>query len=168
MGVLSRAILLAAIAGLSAATAGPPAQPAPAQIRPRCLHGADETEMQRQRRLEALDASDLIVRILDRRPKDTAYPSWEELGDSPMVDTYRRVTGPRGDLARKIAWGADEPLPGWRIHYVAAQDAYAFSLTDLRDPCALTFASNDTGVVIAGRPADRRGQMRVIPLDSTQ
>ena len=74
--------------------------------------------------------------------------------------------GPRGDLARKIQWGAEQPLPGWEIHYIAAQDGYAFSLTDVRDPCSLTFASNDTGMLIQGRPADR-GPVRVIPLDST-
>ena len=158
--VVSRVVLLAVAAGLSA-------MPASAQTRPRCLHGMGETEVQKERRLEALDAADLIIRILDRRPKDTAYPSWETLGDSPMVSSYRGMAGRRGDLARKIAWGAAEPLPGWRIHYVAAQDGYAFSLTDLRDPCAMTFASNDTGIVIEGRPADRRGQVRVIPLDST-
>jgi len=78
------------------------------------------------------------------------------------------MAGPRGDLARKIQWGAEQPLPGWQIHYVAAQDGYAFSLTDLRDPCSLTFASNDTGMLIQGRPADRSGPARVIPLDSTR
>jgi hypothetical protein len=77
------------------------------------------------------------------------------------------MAGTWGDLVRKIDWDTDQPLPGWRIHYVAAQDGYAFSLSDLRDPCQFTFASNDTATVIQGRLADRRGQVRVIPLDST-
>jgi hypothetical protein len=134
---------------------------------PRCLHGERETDVQKQRRLEALDMADLIVRILDRRPRDAAYPSWEALGKSPMVNSYRGIAGKRGDLVRKIRWGADEPLPGWGIHYIATQDAYAFSLTDLRDPCALTFSANDTGMLVEGSPADRSGQGGVIPLDST-
>lgn len=143
--------------------------PGAAQTRaPRCLHGAGETDVQRQRRLEALDTADLIVRILDRRPRDGAYPEWETLGKSPMVNSYRGMAGRRGDLVRKIRWGSDQPLPGWGIHYVAEPDGYAFSLTDLRDPCGLTFAANDSGMLIEGTPADRRGQGGVIPLDSTQ
>ena len=159
---LSRLGLLLVLVGLSMA-------PAMAQTRgPRCLHGENETEVQAQRRLEALDAADLINRLIDRRPRESVYPTWEALGKSPMVASYRGIAGPRGDLVRKIEWGAEQPLPGWRIHYVAAMDGYAFSLTDLRDPCTLTFASNDTGTVIEGRPADRSGRVRVIPLDSTR
>jgi hypothetical protein len=142
--------------------------PAFAQTRaPRCLHGPDETDVQKQRRFEALDTADLLVRILDRRPRDTAYPSWDTLGKSPMVNSYRGMAGKRGDLVRKLRWGTDEPLPGWGIHYIATQDGYAFSLTDLRDPCELTFSANDSGMLVEGLPADRRGQGGVIPLDST-
>ena len=158
---LSRLGLLVAFVGLSMV-------PAMAQTRgPRCLHAEGETEAQVQRRVEALNAADLINRMIDRRPRNSAYPTWEEFGKSPMVASYLGMAGPRGDLARKIQWGTDQPLPGWQIHYVAAQDGYAFSLTDLRDPCELTFASNDAGMLIQGRPADRSGQIRVIPLDST-
>jgi hypothetical protein len=159
--VVSRLGFLLALIGLSMV-------PAMAQTRvPRCLHGDTETEVQLQRRIEALDAADLINRLIDRRPRGSAYPTWEALGNSQMVNSYRGMAGKRGDLVRKIEWGTDQPLPGWRIHYVAAQNGYAFSLSDLRDPCELTFASNDTGMVIEGRPADRSGQVRVIPLDST-
>lgn len=134
---------------------------------PKCLHGAGESDVQRQRRLEALDTVDLMVRILDRHPRDTGYPEWEALGESAMVNSYRGMAGKRGDLVRKIRWGTDEPLPGWSIHYMAEQDDYAFSLTDLRDPCGLTFAANDSGMLIEGTPADRRGQVAIIPLDSS-
>lgn len=159
--VVSRPGLLLALMCLSLV-------PGLAQTRgPRCLHGVGESDVQKQRRLEALDAADLVARILDRRPRDSAYPAWEALGKSPMVNAYRGMAGKRGDLVRKIRWGADQPLPGWQIHYVAAQDGYAFSLTDLRDPCELTFAVNDTGMLIEGNPADRNGQGGVIPLDST-
>jgi hypothetical protein len=160
MGV-SRLGLLLALVGFSMV-------PAMAQTRgPRCLHGENETDVQAQRRLEALDAADLINRLIERRPRNSEYPTWEALGKSPMVASYRGMAGTRGDLVRKIQWGTDQPLPGWRMHYVAAQEGYAFSLTDLRDPCGLTFASNDTAMIIEGRPADRRGPVRVIPLDST-
>jgi hypothetical protein len=143
--------------------------PTSAQPRlPRCLHGENETQVQRQRREEAIDGADLINRILDRGRRDTAYPTWEALAKSPRIAAYSGIAGTVGDLVRKMEWGTDQPLPGWRIHYVAAQDGYAFSLRDMRDACQLTLASNDTGVIIEGRPADRRGQVRVIPLDSSQ
>jgi hypothetical protein len=158
---LSRIGLLVAIVGLWMV-------PAAAQTRgPRCLHGESETDVQAQRRNEALDAADLINRALDRRPRDSPYPTWEALAKSAIINSYRGIAGRRGDLARKMAWGSDEPLPGWRIHYVAAQTGYAFSLTDMRDPCQFTLATDDTQVIIQGRPADWRGRVGVIPLDST-
>jgi hypothetical protein len=123
--------------------------------------------MQAQRREEAVDGVDLINRMLQRRPAGTAYPKWDEIAGSPMLGQFRTAPGGWGDLARRMEWGTAEPLPGWRIHYVAAQDTYAFSLTDTRDPCRFTFASNDTGTVIEGQPTRMRG-VRVVPLDSSQ
>ena len=134
----------------------------------RCLHGQNESPVQAQRREEALDATDVINRVLERSPRAAAFPTWEALAKSAPVMSLRETIGRRGELARKMAWGTDQPLPGWRIHYVAAQDRYAFSLTDIRDACQFTFASNDTGVVIEGRPANQGRQPRVVPLDSSQ
>jgi hypothetical protein len=135
---------------------------------PRCLHGESETQAQAERREEALDATDMINRALERQPRGTAFPTWEALAKSPAIASLRSMLGRQGELARRMDWGSDLPLPGWRIHYVAARDSYAFSLTDIRDPCRLTLVSNDTGVVLEARPANRRGRPRVIPLDSTQ
>ena len=143
--------------------------PSSAQIgaAPRCLHSSGESRIQQQRREEAIDAADMINRALMRMRRDTGYPTWEALAKSPWIASLLAMSGPVGDLARKMQWGTDQPLPGWSLHYVAAQDAYAFSLTDMRDPCQLTLATNNTGVVIEGRPADSRGQLRVVPLDSS-
>jgi hypothetical protein len=144
---------------------------APSSAQPRlsrCLHGETETPMQAQRREEALDGADLINRMLERHRPGAAYPTWEALAKAPAVTSLRGLAGVRGDLARKMEWGADEPLPGWRIHYVSASHGYAFSLTDSRDPCQLTLTSNDSGIVFEGRPVDRRSRVRVIPLDSSQ
>jgi hypothetical protein len=160
MGV-SRATLVLIAVGLWAA-------PSAAQPRVGCLHGENETRVQQQRREDATDAADLINRIISRRPRGSAYPTWENLTKSRELDTLRGIAGRRGDLARKMAWGTEQPLPGWLIHYVAAENGYAFSLTDMRDPCQLTLSSDDTGIVIEGRPADARGQVRVVPLDSSQ
>ena len=142
--------------------------PSIAQVGPRCLHGESESRVQQQRREDAIDGADVINQILERNRRDAAYPTWDALAKSPLVASYRGMPGRAGDLARRMQWGTDQPLPGWRIHYVAGENAYALSLTDIRDPCQLTIATNDTGLVIEGRPASLRGQMRVIPLDSSQ
>ena len=142
--------------------------PAFAQVGQRCLHGDNETRMQQQRREDAIDTADLINLILERIHRDSAYPTWEALAKSPLVASALGASGRTGDLARRIQWGAEQPLPGWLIHYVVGEETYAFSLTDIRDPCQLTISTNDTRLVIEGRPANVRGQMRVIPLDSSQ
>jgi hypothetical protein len=134
----------------------------------RCLHGASESVVQAQRREEARDAAHLINRVLRRNPTSRApYPSWEDLANSPVLDSYRSMGGRLGDLARKIEWGTDDPLPGWRIHYVSEKDEYAFSLTDIRDPCRFTYSSNDTGTVIEGSPVGPNN-FGIVPLDSSQ
>lgn len=141
--------------------------PSSAQLARPCLHGSNETPTQAERREEATDAADLINRVLGRKPLGSSYPSWEQLENWAGLSSYRGMRGPLGDLARKMTWGANQPLPGWQIHYVAENDAYAFSLTDVRDPCRLTLASNDRGIVIEGQPTMPRTP-RVVPLDSSQ
>ena len=81
--------------------------------------------------------------------------------------TYRNMPGPTGDLARRMAWGSDEPLPGWRIHFVTDGDSHALSLFDARDACRVTYASDDTRVVLEARPIGNQG-VRIVPLDSSQ
>jgi hypothetical protein len=112
-----------------------------------------------QRREEALIAVRLIDRALMRvgGTRMAPYPSWEELANSPAIAVMRGSGGPLGEVARKMIWGADEPLPGWRIHYVTSGDAYALSLTDTLEGCGFTYHSNDTGVITEGLPITRRG-----------
>jgi hypothetical protein len=69
------------------------------------LHGENETEVQAQRRIEALDATDLINRLIDRRPRKQRLSDLGALGKSPMVNSYRGMAGKRGDLVRKIRVG---------------------------------------------------------------
>ena len=135
---------------------------------PRCLHNGAESRTDARRRQEALGAAHLINRVLLRVPASRApYPTWEDLANSSVVDSYRGMSGTVGDLARKMEWGMSEPLPGWTIHYVAEKDAYTFTLTDSRDPCQFTYTSNDTGTIIQGS-AISKGTFGVVPLDSSQ
>jgi hypothetical protein len=59
-------------------------------------------------------------------------------------------------------WGSDEPLPAWRIHFVAQARSYGFRLTDLRDPCSLSYSSDETGIIVEGNPIETG--TRLVPL----
>ena len=154
---------------LAVTVAAPITAQAPQRERPPfrsqgCLHEGGETQFDRARRTEALNAARLINTAQVRARGGGAYLSWEALATSPVVTALRGrdIIGAAGEVARKMIWGSDEPLPAWRIHYVAQRDAYAFSLTDQRDPCNFTYASNDTGVIVEGYPLG--ATTRVVPL----
>ena len=104
--------------------------------------------------------------VLPRRPNSQAppYPSWGELAYSSLIATWRTDGGPIGELARKVRWGEDEPLPGWRIHWVANYDGYAFTLTDMRDRCGFTYFSDDRGAI--GQGINAGPSVSVIPAET--
>ena len=139
--------------------------PAAAQAREMCLHsGPMEAPAEARRREDALGLVRMINTVAANRPNRTpAYRSWDEIVNSPQVAALRGAGGPAGDLARKVQWGSDEPLPQWALHYIVGEGGYAFSLTDTRDPCAFTYHSNETGVIIEGQPITRRGPA-IVPL----
>jgi hypothetical protein len=143
------------------------AAPANAQVQA-CLHRGLESPVEVRRRDEALDAARMINAVLGRSVRlpsqPTRYQSWEELAASPAVGTLRGMGGPMGELARKIQWGSGEPLPGWRIHHVTGEESYAFSLTDVRDPCGFTYTSDESGVVIEGYPVETGRPGGIVPV----
>jgi hypothetical protein len=92
------------------------------------------------------------------------YRTWETLGSAPIIGIWKGDGGPTGELARKIQWGSDEPLPGWRIHWVSEPTHYAFSFTDTRDPCGFTYTSDENGIVVQGLALD--GNARLYPVET--
>jgi len=90
--------------------------------------------------------------LLPQLPRRTEapYPGWSDLATSGSVAMWRADGGPTGELARKIRWGEQEPLPGWEIHWVANAEGYAFTLTDVRDRCGFSFSSDERGVILQG------------------
>ena len=152
-------LLLAALA-----STGPAWAQGQAQARP-CLHSGFEVPAERVRREEALAVMRLINSLAANRipAQGRTYLSWEEIGRSDAAASLRGTGGSMGDLARKVQWGSDEPLPGWRLHYVAGPDGYAFSLLDLRDSCGFTYSSNDTRIIVEGAPINDRG-VRMVPI----
>ena len=143
------------------------AGPALAQAR-QCLHMGLESPAELRRREDALAAARLINMAMDRGARlptqQPVYQTWEELASSTAVATLRGMGGSLGDVARRMQWGSDEPLPGWEIHHVTREGAYAFSLTDTRDPCGFTYYSNDTGMIIEGHPIRTGGRGGIVPI----
>ena len=127
-----------------------PLPPGQQSGRGNCLHGDTETDAEYQRRSDALDAMRLIDFVISRtisRSLVVRMPTWGDLAASPVVASLRGMRGPRGDLARRIAWGESTPLPGWSIDYVATTTDVRFALKDLRDPCGFTYSSQDPNVI---------------------
>lgn len=139
----------------------------PAAVAQSCLHGRAESAEARQRRLDALRAARIINSAQGWEARGGRFLPWEQLGSARYVILLRGDGGPSGDLVRRMKWGEREVLPGWRIHFVVADaaadavadDAYAFSLRDSRDPCGFTYSSNESGVVFEAYPVERDGSL---------
>jgi hypothetical protein len=119
--------------------------------------GAD-TPAQLQSRTDAFDAvTEITTAAHMYYGSHRSYPKWPDLAK----ETPLRVPG-SGPM---LDWGAREPLPGWRIHYVAESRAFVFTLTGVRDACGVTFVADDTGLLLDGRSVDvARGH--VVPLST--
>jgi len=134
-----------------------------------CLHEGAETAIERQRREEALAAVRLTNQVVGLamafrvRPGNASYPSWDEVAVAG-VRMGRMDGGQMGRLARQLQWGADDLLPGWRVHYIADRNGYAFSLADSRDLCGWTYFSDERGLVAEGHTLD--APERVVPIES--
>jgi hypothetical protein len=102
--------------------------------------------------------------VVPSLPRTGSYPTWEKLAGSTVIGTWKTDGGPTGDVARKIRWGADQPLPGWRMHWIASDQGYAFTLTDVRDRCGFSYSSDERGAIVQGLAID--GAARVLPVDT--
>lgn len=112
-----------------------------------CLHGVNETDAERLRRQDALNAMRLIYGVLEQvPPKGRGFPDWQTLSGSNLVAALKKAPGPAGELANKIQWGSPEPLPGWRLTYVSGISV-TYALRDTTDPCGYTLSSNDPHVI---------------------
>lgn len=121
--------------------------PPPPAARADCLHGPNESDAERQRRLDAFNAMQLIYFVLEQVPATgRGYPDWRTLALSNTVTALKKSPGPTGELANKMQWGTNEPLPGWRLQYTWGISV-AYALSDTTDPCQFTLSSNDPRVI---------------------
>ncbi len=131
----------------------------PAGVAQSCLHGRAETAGARNSRLDALRAARIINSAQGWEARGGSFLPWEQLGSAGYVILLRGDGGRSGDLVRRMKWGEREVLPGWRIHFVVADEAYAFSLRDSRDACGFTYSSDESGVVLEAYPVERDGSL---------
>lgn len=168
MKSLGRAVVAFTLCSVSPFAQGQQTVPPDGQGQPQsfvCLHGSGESPSHRQRRELALDAAWLILekhrwsgepifvtRSRNGQPPEVIppppVPSWWRGGSTVAFDS-RFYVGPRREVEDAIRWGAEEPLPGWRIEWslqgpdTRRRYRYAFRLIDALDPCAFSHSSDD-------------------------
>ena len=139
--------------------------PPPGQVEPqieKCLHASDESAAEKARREDARAAMRMIdfARLNAIRLYQGDF-GWEKLGWSGPVRELMTREGPVGDLARRIKWGAAEPLPGWTISWFKGAVTLPtpsnpsfedwFVMLDNRDPCRFSYRSTDPAIANAGK-----------------
>lgn len=156
-------VLLIAGIGVMAAQIGAPPPPTPFRfevppgqvqipVEP-CLHSrSGESVAEAERRTDAL----AVMRMIDWAFKAQGLPpgdmAWRTLlKDTQAVRKLETEPGRVGQLAARVAWGAEEPLPGWRLTWGKPTPMQVvYSLTDTRDPCRFVYRSSDPGVLTGG------------------
>jgi hypothetical protein len=104
--------------------------------------------------------SPLVPRTPGRKPQP--YLGWDAIGASTTIAMWKTDGGPSGDLARNVRWGADEPLPGWRMHWMSDADHYAFTLTDMCDATGFAYVSDERGRVLQARDTEPAAVLRPV------
>ena len=116
--------LMALTAGMAGWSAGVRAQQPKA-----CLHGADESAANRERRVQAVG----LVRAISNA----------EAQMFPMARAY----APFAFLS-----GLPPTPDGFTVTLSADLDGYAFLVTDSTDPCRYTMFTNQNGLIYVGAP----------------
>ena len=114
-----------------------------------CLHDKNETQQQKQRRFDAVNAVRRInTAEVQNMPEAKKFVPFTELINSA---TWKKLNsqGPQ-----KLSDSAIGIVPGFELHLSADGTSYSLSLTDQSDPCMFTVYSNDVGIVFTGYPID--------------
>ena len=105
-----------------------------------CLHGADETTEQKERRRQGI----ALARIIN-----TAQARQRGSGGT-FFDTATLLAQP--DVARIAGTSGNQLIQGWRLEHVASGDGYVFSIKDTLDPCGFAFFSDAAGIIYTAEP----------------
>lgn len=110
-----------------------------------CLHDANETPEQTQRRQQALGAARLVNTIQANQPgaPTKAFFTHDQLETAP----YLAVARTKGTLQPMNFKPGAEIIPGWKLTLDTTRDGYWFMIKDTTDPCGFTWIGNQDGLI---------------------
>ena len=113
-----------------------------------CLHDNSEIPLQKQRRVDAVNAVRRIntAQAQNRAVANKFVPFAELVASTAWKDLNK------GQL--KLSDGAIDLLPGFELRLTTDGRSYALALTDKSDPCKFTLYSDDVGIIYTGYPID--------------
>jgi hypothetical protein len=115
-----------------------------------CLHGADESAEQAQRRREALTATRTINNIQANRGNSPVYFRHDELAAAPYAQRMRTSTS---EIERRLSLSPlEDMLPGWKLTLDVSPTGYWFMIKDTTDPCGFAFVSTQAGLIYTAQP----------------
>lgn len=118
---------------------------APAYAQKTCLHDANETPEQAQRRTQALGAARMVNTMQANQPgaPTRVYFTHDQLETAPYLAAART----RGTLQPMNFTPGAEILPGWKLTLDTTREGYWFMIKDTTDPCGFTWISNQDGLI---------------------
>jgi hypothetical protein len=110
-----------------------------------CLHDANESPEQAQRRQQALGAARMVNTIQANQPgaSSKVFFTHDQLETAPYLASAKT----RGTLQPMNFKPGAEILPGWKLTLDTTRDGYWFMIKDTADPCGFTWISNQDGLI---------------------
>jgi hypothetical protein len=118
-----------------------------------CLHGADESAEQAQRRRDALTATRTLGTLQASHAGRSGgqYARHEEL----LATAYAQATMKQStnDTVRRMLLNpTDDVLPGWTLTLDVSSTGYWFMIKDKTDPCGFAYVSTQAGLIYTAQP----------------
>lgn len=114
-----------------------------------CLHGAGETDEQRARRREALQATRQVNNLQANRLEAR---EGKFLNQTEMAMYYADLTRKQPATQPLIFDPTSEIIPGWQLTLDKSEKGYWFMIKDKTDPCGFAYVSNQQGVIFTAEP----------------
>jgi hypothetical protein len=118
---------------------------APAFAQKPCLHDANETPEQAQRRQQALGAARMVNTMQANQPgaPTKVFFTHDQLETAPYLAAART----KGTVQPMNFKPGAEILPGWKLTLDTTREGYWFIIKDTTDPCGFSWISNQDGLI---------------------
>ncbi|MGH9812538.1 MAG: hypothetical protein ACRD4T_05320 [Candidatus Acidiferrales bacterium] len=119
-----------------------------------CLHGDNETAVEKERRILALNAVRFInTAEMNHFRQFGKYAAWKGLASSPATEEVRGWY--KSEAIKAIDLSAESRiLPGLTLRLTTNGEKYSLLLRDESDPCKFSFYTDQEGVIYYGQPID--------------